>query len=523
MSKRGIKAKNCIEQGILPCVGEGSYMSGTCIRQRQGFESCSAVERNLIFQESDITRLHPYQRMIMMKVTKQQISHKLCPSLGSLLPITLVLVLLFSIFIFFSVSESSPSLGTLLIALLSTMFLVTLARQKGSLHENLVQDNQKKLELHPSLGDITTQQSCESRNIMDKSFELSAEKYEQIADPKSKTSLPSDTESNTSSTVGGESTEIHHSTNQNLDISDNLEVDSDDDYEEEDGLIEIKLPNNHFSEFWPECFFKQQGFTELLAEINEMNEDENLIEIDISKGSTKQKDLRLEKELVIVINVDLAADSSVGKCLVSPSSGFPAAASFGIVTELSMADSDNDSGGAQNAGNSGFSELSPREQDRFLPIANVSRIMKKALPANAKISKDAKETVQECVSEFISFITGEASDKCQREKRKTINGDDLLWAMTTLGFEDYVEPLKIYLQRFREIEGEKTVAARDKEASSSAVSGYDYSPSSAAAAMMHHQGHVYGSPAFHQVSAAPVMGKPGPGPGPSYPAPGRPR
>ncbi|KAK7320317.1 hypothetical protein VNO77_29684 [Canavalia gladiata] len=180
-----------------------------------------------------------------------------------------------------------------------------------------------------------------------------------------------------------------------------------------------------------------------------------------------------------------------------------------------MADSDNDSGGAQNAGNNAHgSELSPREQDRFLPIANVSRIMKKALPANAKISKDAKETVQECVSEFISFITGEASDKCQREKRKTINGDDLLWAMTTLGFEDYVEPLKIYLQRFREMEGEKTVAARDKD------STFDY-------AAMHHQGHVYGSPAFHQVpatSAAPVLGKPGP----TYPpsgsnAPTRPR
>ncbi|WMV59809.1 hypothetical protein MTR67_053194 [Solanum verrucosum] len=89
--------------------------------------------------------------------------------------------------------------------------------------------------------------------------------------------------------------------------------------------------------------------------------------------------------------------------------------------------------------------------------------MKKALPANAKISKDAKETVQECVSEFISFITGEASDKCQREKRKTINGDDLLWAMTTLGFEEYVEPLKIYLAKYREMEGEKTTMGRTGE------------------------------------------------------------
>ncbi|KAF8377241.1 hypothetical protein HHK36_030615 [Tetracentron sinense] len=105
-------------------------------------------------------------------------------------------------------------------------------------------------------------------------------------------------------------------------------------------------------------------------------------------------------------------------------------------------------------------DSSSKEQDRFLPIANVSRIMKKSLPANAKISKEAKETVQECVSEFISFITGEASDKCQREKRKTINGDDLLWAMTTLGFENYVGPLKVYLNKYREIEGEKNSMAR---------------------------------------------------------------
>lgn len=133
-----------------------------------------------------------------------------------------------------------------------------------------------------------------------------------------------------------------------------------------------------------------------------------------------------------------------------------------------MADSDNESGGHRELN---YNELSPREQDRFLPIANVSRIMKKALPANAKISKDAKETVQECVSEFISFITGEASDKCQREKRKTINGDDLLWAMTTLGFEEYVEPLKVYLQRFRDMEGEKTAMAGRGEKESGGGNG----------------------------------------------------
>lgn len=55
-----------------------------------------------------------------------------------------------------------------------------------------------------------------------------------------------------------------------------------------------------------------------------------------------------------------------------------------------------------------------KEQDRFLPIANVARIMKRALPENAKIAKDAKQCVQEAVSEFISFITSEGTCVCMR-------------------------------------------------------------------------------------------------------------
>ncbi|PKU71460.1 nuclear transcription factor Y subunit B-3 [Dendrobium catenatum] len=119
-----------------------------------------------------------------------------------------------------------------------------------------------------------------------------------------------------------------------------------------------------------------------------------------------------------------------------------------LISPAGSPPSDNDSG-------RGGGGDATKENDRFLPIANVSRIMKKSLPSNAKISKEAKETVQECVSEFINFVTGEASDKCQREKRKTINGDDLLWAMTTLGFDSYVVPLKSYLSRYREGGGDQ--------------------------------------------------------------------
>jgi nuclear transcription Y subunit beta len=104
-------------------------------------------------------------------------------------------------------------------------------------------------------------------------------------------------------------------------------------------------------------------------------------------------------------------------------------------------------------------------------FAPVARIMKTALPDNAKIAKEAKECMQECVSEFISFITSEgttcgelsceffactnllflASEKCHQEKRKTVNGEDILFAMTSLGFENYAEALKIYLSKYREV------------------------------------------------------------------------
>lgn len=118
----------------------------------------------------------------------------------------------------------------------------------------------------------------------------------------------------------------------------------------------------------------------------------------------------------------------------------------------------NDGENSNHDGSEDKSEQPLREQDRFLPIANIAKIMKRAIPETGKIAKDARECVQECVSEFISFITSEASERCFLEKRKTINGEDILFAMTALGFDNYVEPLKIYLQKYRETtKGDKTL------------------------------------------------------------------
>lgn len=120
------------------------------------------------------------------------------------------------------------------------------------------------------------------------------------------------------------------------------------------------------------------------------------------------------------------------------------------VEQTQSGEEEGDMSRQEEAQGIGLGDFEVKEQDRWLPIANVARIMKTALPENAKIAKEAKECMQECVSEFISFITSEASEKCQQEKRKTVNGEDILFAMTSLGFENYAEALKIYLSKYRE-------------------------------------------------------------------------
>lgn len=109
-----------------------------------------------------------------------------------------------------------------------------------------------------------------------------------------------------------------------------------------------------------------------------------------------------------------------------------------------------------------FDSYEIREQDRWLPIANVDRVMRHSLPKSAKISKEAKECMQECVSEFISFITSQAAEKCLIEKRKTLNGEDILYSLYSLGFENYAEVLRIYLAKYRIYELDEVERRRKK-------------------------------------------------------------
>ena len=103
------------------------------------------------------------------------------------------------------------------------------------------------------------------------------------------------------------------------------------------------------------------------------------------------------------------------------------------------------------------------EENKFLPIAVVGRMMRDTLTpcpeilqpslhsgfnsqsssrfTSAKISKEAKETMQEFLTEFILFMTSEAWEICESNDRKTILGTDLIKAMHNLDFDHYVDIL----------------------------------------------------------------------------------
>lgn len=58
---------------------------------------------------------------------------------------------------------------------------------------------------------------------------------------------------------------------------------------------------------------------------------------------------------------------------------------------------------------------------------------------------------QDCVAEFISFVTSEASDRLTLDKRRTITGDDVIDAIRALGFTAYVPELEQFLADCRKV------------------------------------------------------------------------
>lgn len=129
-----------------------------------------------------------------------------------------------------------------------------------------------------------------------------------IHDDEEEQDIPSDTEDSVPSEIFELKWTSPSNVGQNLEMYESSSL-SGDEEDDDDNLIEINLPGSESNgldedpdqnlqtklpDIFPNSILRQHGFRELLAEINEMNEEENLIEIDISMGSIKCSRLEIE-------------------------------------------------------------------------------------------------------------------------------------------------------------------------------------------------------------------------------------
>ncbi|WRT68427.1 uncharacterized protein IL334_005403 [Kwoniella shivajii] len=59
--------------------------------------------------------------------------------------------------------------------------------------------------------------------------------------------------------------------------------------------------------------------------------------------------------------------------------------------------------------------------------------------------------------------TSEAAEKCLNEKRKTLNGEDILTSMRSLGFDNYEGVLRVYLAKYRDAQIPKGAGDNDDD------------------------------------------------------------
>ena len=79
--------------------------------------------------------------------------------------------------------------------------------------------------------------------------------------------------------------------------------------------------------------------------------------------------------------------------------------------------------------------------DFKMPEKVVTKLLKDALPDNVLVSKDAKSAACRSASIFILQLSIAAAEKAQHNKRRTLENQDIIKAVTDLGLGEYAPQL----------------------------------------------------------------------------------
>ena len=99
-------------------------------------------------------------------------------------------------------------------------------------------------------------------------------------------------------------------------------------------------------------------------------------------------------------------------------------------------------------------------------IATLAKLIGDHLPKDLTMTKESKDFIGECCLEFIHLLASESTEICENKTRKMMNGEHVLGALKSLGFEGFIEPVQGVMEEFN-----RTAKDREKKTSKLEDSG----------------------------------------------------
>jgi DNA polymerase epsilon subunit 3 len=91
-----------------------------------------------------------------------------------------------------------------------------------------------------------------------------------------------------------------------------------------------------------------------------------------------------------------------------------------------------------------------KDKEFEVPLAAINKILKASLPEGAICSKDAKSAFSKAAGIFVLYITACANDMAKGHKRQTINAQDIMNALTELGYSSFLPHLDATLEKMKQ-------------------------------------------------------------------------
>lgn len=83
------------------------------------------------------------------------------------------------------------------------------------------------------------------------------------------------------------------------------------------------------------------------------------------------------------------------------------------------------------------------DDDLMLPKATIVKAIKERIPGDMKVGGETSDLVVSCCTTLIHLLSSTANEISEKNKRATIQPEDVVQAAKDLGFESYVPVLEM--------------------------------------------------------------------------------